>query len=302
MESADTEIAYQNKDIFSKFMGERMRNKSFKAYGLDLPEIVHVEPTNLPTIKATELRIDNLFELADGTFAIVDYESDYDEKDKLKYANYLTGVLTKYYERHKRFPVLRMIVIYTADVARGTTKDRLQAGAIRLTLDTAFLSDLSGDEIFHRLSSKLQENRPLDDTDCMQFMIAPLTYRTKEGKQQAVRRAYELSELIADEETLNFILPGMIVFCEKIIDDQTYIKMRERIRMTRMGREFEEEKRAAVEKARMEGEARGEAKGETNGMIKAVRALMASMKVSAKEAMDMLAVPDGMRNSVQALL
>ena len=87
MESTDTEIAYQNKDIFSKFMGERMRNKSFKAYGLDLPEIVRVEPTNLPTIKATELRIDNLFELADGTLAVVDYESDYDEKDKLKYTN-----------------------------------------------------------------------------------------------------------------------------------------------------------------------------------------------------------------------
>ena len=95
MEATDTEIAYQNKDIFSKFMSEKMRNKSFKAYGLDLPEIVRVEPTNLPTIKAMELRIDNLFELADGTFAIVDYESSYDEKDKLKYANYLTGVLTK---------------------------------------------------------------------------------------------------------------------------------------------------------------------------------------------------------------
>lgn len=134
MESTDTEIAYQNKDIFSKFMGERMRNKSFKAYGLDLPEIVRVEPTNLPTIKATELRIDNLFELADGTLAVVDYESDYDEKDKLKYTNYLTGVLTKYYEQHSEFPNLRMIVIYTADVARGTTKNQLDAGALKLRI------------------------------------------------------------------------------------------------------------------------------------------------------------------------
>ena len=144
VEHTDTDIAYQNKDIFSKFMGERMRNKSFKAYGLNLPEIVHVEPTNLPTIQATELRIDKLFELADGTFAIVDYESDYDEKNKLKYAVYLTGVLTRYYAQHNRFPVLRMIVIYTADVVRGTTKDQLDAGAIHLKMDTAFLSDLSG--------------------------------------------------------------------------------------------------------------------------------------------------------------
>ena len=60
--------------------------------------------------------------------------------------------------------------------------------------------------------------------------------------------------------------------------------------MTRMGREFEEEKRAA------------EIKGETNGMAKAVRALMKSMKLTAKEAMDMLAVPDGMRGAVQTML
>ena len=77
MAGSDVEIAYQNKDIFSKFMGERMLNKSFQAYGLDLPKIVGVEPTNLPTIKAVELRIDNLFQLADGSYAIVDYESDY---------------------------------------------------------------------------------------------------------------------------------------------------------------------------------------------------------------------------------
>ena len=302
MGNADADIAYQNKDIFSKFMGERMRNKSFEAYGLDLPEIVRVEPTNLPTIKAMELRIDNLFELADGTFAIVDYESDYDEKDKLKYAGYLTGVLTRYYEQHGKFPVLRMVVIYTADVVRGMTKDQLDAGALKIQMDTAFLSDLSGDEIYRRLSSKLQQGQPLDDTDCMQFMIAPLTYRTKEAKQEAVRKAYELSNLITDEETLNFILPGLVVFCEKIIDEQTYIKMRERIRMTRMGREFEEEKRKAVERALMEGESRGEAKGKTRGMADAVRALMASMKVTAKEAMDMLAVPDGMRSAVRAML
>ena len=68
-----TEIAYQNKDIFSKLIGERMKGKSFAAYGLDMPKIVSVEPTNLPDIEANELRIDNIFGLEDGTFAIVDY-------------------------------------------------------------------------------------------------------------------------------------------------------------------------------------------------------------------------------------
>lgn len=290
MAHTDADIAYQNKDIFSKFMGERMRNKSFKAYGLDLPEIVRVEPTNLPTIQATELRIDNLFELADGTFAIVDYESDYDEKNKLKYAGYLTGVLTRYFNQHGQFPILRMIVIYTADVTRGTTKDQLDAGAIRLKLDTAFLSDLSGDEIFDRLSTKLRGGQPLDDTDCMQFMIAPLTYREKSKKQEAVHRAYELANLIADEETLNLVLPGLTVFCEKIIDDQTYEKIKERIRMTKMGREFEEEKREA------------EARGKNNGIAESVRSLMESLHCTKEHAMELLKVPASLQPKIVTLL
>ena len=169
-------------------------------------------------------------------------------------------------------------------------------------VDTAFLSDLSGDDIYRRLTEKLQQGQPLDDTDCMQFMIAPLTYKAQEDKQAAVRRAYALSDLITDEETLNFVLPWIIVFCEKVIDEQTYIRMRERIRMTRMGREFEEEKRAAVEKALADSAPKWEAQGETKGTAKAVRALMASMKVTAKEAMDMLSVPDTMRQTVLMML
>jgi hypothetical protein len=34
--------------------------KSFSVYGLDIPKIIQVLPTNLPEIEANELRIDNL--------------------------------------------------------------------------------------------------------------------------------------------------------------------------------------------------------------------------------------------------
>ena len=59
------EIAYQNKDITSKLLAEYFKGKTFKVYGLDLPEIKQVLPTNIPTVKANELRLDNLFELED---------------------------------------------------------------------------------------------------------------------------------------------------------------------------------------------------------------------------------------------
>lgn len=104
-------IAYQNKDITSKVLAENFKGKTFKVYGLNIPDIKRVLPTNIPSIKANELRLDNIFELTDGTAAIVDYESDYDEDDKIKYLNYLTGVANRYKAEKTACPSLRMIVI-----------------------------------------------------------------------------------------------------------------------------------------------------------------------------------------------
>ncbi len=103
------QIAYQNKDITGKFLAENFKGKTFRVYGLNLPEINQVFPTNIPTVKANELRLDNLFELADGTVALVDYESEYDEEDKVKYLNYLTGIANRYQQDKQKCPIVRMI-------------------------------------------------------------------------------------------------------------------------------------------------------------------------------------------------
>ena len=40
-----TDIAYQNKDITAKYLGENLKEKSFSAYGLEIPKIRKVLPT-----------------------------------------------------------------------------------------------------------------------------------------------------------------------------------------------------------------------------------------------------------------
>ena len=69
-------IAYQNKDIEFKLISETFKEKSFEAYGLNLPKIKAVLPTNLPKVSANEKRMDHLFLLEDDTVAIVDYEAE----------------------------------------------------------------------------------------------------------------------------------------------------------------------------------------------------------------------------------
>ena len=74
-----------------------------------------------------EKDIDNLFLLADGTYAIVDYEAEYKKLNKIKYLNYIARVMEKYYKENENFD-LRLIVIYTGDVKSAEPNFETHAG------------------------------------------------------------------------------------------------------------------------------------------------------------------------------
>ncbi len=44
---------------------EYFGGKTFRVYGVDIPEVKAVLPANIPSVRASELRLDNLFELAE---------------------------------------------------------------------------------------------------------------------------------------------------------------------------------------------------------------------------------------------
>lgn len=243
---AEADIAYQNKDITSKMLAENFKGKSFRVYGLDLPEVRNVLPTNIPAVKANELRIDNLFELADGTAAIVDYESGYNKEDKVKYLNYLAGIANRYQKDQKECPMLRMVVIYTGDIKREQVAEEYNIGAVRMHVECAFLSELDSESILGRLKHKVERNEMLDDGELMEFIILPLSYRRKEEKQQKIRETVELATKIQDRGQQLFTLAGILAFTDKLIDRETAGRIRRVIEMTQVAQIFEEEKQQAL--------------------------------------------------------
>lgn len=249
LEHEKTAIAYQNKDIVSKVLAENFKGKSFRAYGLDLPEIRRALPTNIPAVKANELRLDNLFELVDGTVAVVDYESVYRESDKEKYLNYLAGIVNRYRKEKKKCPKCRMVVIYTGDIRRDETSAKYDIGALQMCIEPAFLSELDGDEIYSRLKEKVETGEMLTDEELMQFIILPLSYPEKAKKQEKVRDTVLLAVQISDRNQQFFALAGILAFTDKIIDRETANKIRRVIEMTQVAQIFEEEKQQALKDA-----------------------------------------------------
>ena len=139
---------------------------------MDIPEIVEILPTNLPAVEANEMRLDNLFRLKDGTIVIVDYESTYSYADKIKYLNYVARTTKRYGLSEKQNQPVRMIVIYTGSIRRGTTRADVDMGCLQFTVEEVFPSDLDAQEIETRFQRKIHSGEILSDEEQMSNVIA----------------------------------------------------------------------------------------------------------------------------------
>ena len=245
----DARIAYQNKDVTMKSFADRLKGKTLGVVGLDKVKILDVLPTNLPSIEANELRMDNLFRLRGGAFAIVDYESEYSEENKAKYLGYVARLSGRLYNEYSKLKPMKVIVIYTADVKPETTNPVLKAGDLRLKLTETFLIGLDSGEIRDELTEIIRNGEPFTAEDMMRLAIYPLTYKGDDAKKAAVGEALDIAEGIEDEVMLRDVMRCISVFSDKIITEKDAERIRRRLDMTKIERIFEEEKEKAIRTA-----------------------------------------------------
>lgn len=234
------EIAYQNKDIVSKILGDGMKEKSFSVYGIPMSKVKEVLPVNLPAIEANEMATDNLFKLEDSSYAVIDYESTFSEKSKIKYMNHIARIVKKYGSNIR----LRMIVLCTSGIRHINAV--LDVGCLRLTVEPGYLSSINAEIILKAVRERIENKEKLSDPEVMQLIILPLTEEKKEKQKVVLEEAVNLAQNIQDEEQQLFVLSGIITFSDKIIEPEFARQVEEWIRMTKVGRLFEEEKQQAV--------------------------------------------------------
>ena len=241
-------IVYQNKDVTSKVFADMFGEKSLNVYGLNLPRVKRILPTNLPVIEANERRPDAVIEFVDGSFAVIDYESVFREEKMITYGEYLLRLAARLTKDGIPFTKIRMVVIYTADVTRDQVITRYDREGFTIRTEAAFLSELDSECIRAKLNAKVKAGEPLSDEELMEFIILPLSYRSKEKKKEILTEAVELAGQIRDSKTSTFILSGLMVFSDKIIDEETREKIRRSIQMTQIEKMIRDEEAQKYEK------------------------------------------------------
>lgn len=237
---ADIAIAYQNKDIVSKFFGDRMKGKPLSLFHLksDL-KVVNARPTNIPIVQARELRMDNLFELEDGSVAILDYESKYKIENFTKYGRYIMEVLDRYIREGKQ-PNIHMMVLYTADIERVNTV--LECIACRIQVEASYLVEVPSEEWLEDAQKHILEGTVTDEV-LMHLIILPLTYKGEKEKQKAIRQCADLARKIPDKEQESFVMAGILTFTDKVISEETKQYIKEVLGMTQVGKMLMDEAR-----------------------------------------------------------
>ncbi|MCL2321704.1 MAG: hypothetical protein FWC47_06300 [Oscillospiraceae bacterium] len=228
------EISYQAKDILMKRLNELYKSTSLKVYGLDLPAIKNVLPTNLPDIKINERRADNIFELVDDSILLTEYESDPRYIDLIKYADYAFKIAERYCT--SKLPRVKLLVIYTGDVESAPSF--LDLEDIYLNFRQVFLSKFDGQKMYEDVRTKIKNNDTLTSEDVMKLILSPLT--KKNDKQKLVEDAIELAKEVKDEDTKNLMIAGIIAASYKFIDGDYLSKVERWIRMTGLERIFDD--------------------------------------------------------------
>ena len=237
-------ITHRNKDVMFKVLSQNYQDKSLAVYGLNLPRIKRLLPSNYPAVTATEIYAENIFLLEDGSLLILEYESKPTKKDFWKYSKYVLNALERLHREGIEVTKVIIAVIYTGDIQ--STASEFDVGALRTQVEQVFLSKFDTNKIYAELNAKIKAKEPLTDDDVMKLIILPLTQRNKDEKQKLIEDAIDLAKQVQDEQQQVFIMAGILTATDKFIDREYSEMIKEWIRLTKVARLFEEEKIEAV--------------------------------------------------------
>jgi hypothetical protein len=241
-------ISYHSKDILFKSLSELYKDEALDVFGItDSTKIKELLPNEFPKVRADERRSDTLFLMEDDSILMLEFESNNRViENHLKYIDYGLRILNRYYDAERKIKQIRVVVIYTSDVVKAD--ESLNAGDLTINSKAVFLHEYQGDAILEIMKEKVEAGEYLTHQELMKLSFLPLMY-SRHDRQALIQECVELAKSIQDETSQLQVIAGILTATDKFIDEGYAKKVREWLKMTKVGRIFEEEKQEAVREA-----------------------------------------------------
>jgi RecG-like helicase len=171
----DSNIAHNYQDIIFKKMTELFKDETLEYYGLNLPKIVSVKPTELPTIKVSNQNMDFVFELEDNSLLHLEFQTTHKKADLLRFLQYDLALYAK--EKRK----INTVVIYSGKYKKA--KKGLEIGPINYTVQQVFMIKYDGVKRYQEIKEKIEKSEELTDKDLMDIVFLALMKNEKEEEE-----------------------------------------------------------------------------------------------------------------------
>lgn len=110
------------------------------------------------------------------------------------------------------------------------------------------LHEYHGDAILEQMKEKVEQGKSLTHQELMKLSFLPLMH-SRFNRQDLIKEAVELAKRIESEPKQLQVIAGILTATDKFIDEKYAKKVREWLKMTKVGRIFEEEKQEAIREA-----------------------------------------------------
>lgn len=254
----ETRISRQRDDIILKATAEAFRGQTLEAIGLDVPPIVDMLPTVLPTAEVKEERVDFLFRLADETLLHLEFQTSPATRNDLhRFAGYDLKLLDRYWR------TIRTVVIYSGRVKEA--QDGFECGSLVYKVKNVHLNRLDGEEKYRHLSQKIESGEELSKSEVVQLIFLPLM-KHEESEGEMALKAAALAKKIRDDKQ-NLVFAAIIALSDKYMADAQKKRLLEVIAMTQIEQWIKEE-------GRKEGRIEGRIEGKIEAKIETARAAL----------------------------
>ncbi len=225
------EIAYQNNDIIMKCMSEAFKDAALDFYGLHTARIKAVIPSELPVIEVSEEVMDFIFLLEDESLLHLEFQTTNKNENLTRFLLYDARL----YKKDKK--QINTAVIYSGDIEKA--QNNINIGSINYQVSNVYMKAFDGDKIFSDLQEKVDLKVKLTERDRLNLIFLPLMKSSTDKNEMAINAVELASKVEVEDDDEKMLYIGAIVgISDKFIDKEYVLKLKERLKMTRVGMEL----------------------------------------------------------------